>query len=221
MSLRKLDPDGNELWLHEYDDPDFHGSDVGDVVLADASGDLYLVGGSEISASEGVGWVRKLDTDGIELWTETIAEITILNGALDSEGNVVLVGATNPDNVDVWVAKYGPDFAELASSGYDGPSGNDDAGLGVAAGPSGDVYVSGFVTVVGEQSNIWAGRWRSDLSLRLWSDGYSNTDSNLADEARGIAVSDDESRVVVVGFESVIGQDTNIWVRMYQNNPAP
>jgi len=221
MALRKLDPDGNELWLHEYDNPDFHGSDVPDVVLADPNGDIYLAGDTEISAFENDGWVRKLDTDGNEQWTETIAVVGLSNGALDPDGNVVLVGLDNPTNLNIWVAKYDPDFTQLGTDQHDGPSGSFDVGFGVAVGASSDIYVSGYVTVVGEQSNTWVGRWASDLDLRLWSDSYSNTDSNLADEARGIAVSEDESRVVAVGFESVIGEDTNIWVRMYQNNPAP
>jgi hypothetical protein len=83
------------------------------------------------------------------------------------------------------------------------------------------VYLTGFVTVVGDQSNIWVGRYMSDLGLRWWSDGYANTEAHLADEGREVVVSDDGSRVAVVGFESVIGEDTNVWVRMIQNNPTP
>jgi len=220
ITLRKLDPDGNELWLHEYDNPDVHGADIGNEVIVDANGDIYLLGRTEVAVSDSDGWVRKLDTDGGELWTQTFQE-SLSSGVIDADGNVVVVGAANPDNVNIWVARYDPDFTQLASSEYDGPSGNFDFGLGVAVGASGDVYVSGFVTVVGEQANIWAGRWMADLGLRLWSDGYGNAESHLADEARSIAVSDDESRVAVVGYESVLGEDTNIWVRMYQNNPGP
>jgi cysteine-rich repeat protein len=222
MAVRKLDGDGVELWVRDYDNPDFHGSDTVDVVLADASGDIYFAGDSEISPSTFEAFVRKLDTDGNELWTQNPAGVALTNGALDPDGNLLLAGIDNDSkNGNIWVAKYDPDFAELGSSQHDGPSGAYDAALGVAAGPSGDVYVSGYVTVVGEQSNIWAGRWASDLGLRWWSTSYGNMDSLLADDGRNIAVSDDESRVAVVGLESVIGQDTNVWVRMLQNNPAP
>lgn len=75
--------------------------------------------------------------------------------------------------------------------------------------------------MIGEQSNLWAGRYASDLGLRWWSDAYGNQDALLADEGRAVAVSADESRVAVAGLESVIGQDTNIWLRVCQNNPAP
>jgi hypothetical protein len=30
-----------------------------------------------------------------------------------------------------------------------------------------------------------------------------------------------DSRVAVVGYESVIGEGTNVWLRVYPNNPAP
>lgn len=222
MTVHKLDGDGNELWVHAYDHPDFHGSDSVDVVLADANGDVYFAGDSEVSALDDEAFVRKLDTDGNELWSQSPPGVALTNGALDPDGNVLLVGLdVDSKNANIWVAKYDPDFAELGSSQHDGPSGAFDAALGVAAGPSGDIYVSGYVTVVGEQSNIWAGRWASDVGLRWWSDSYGNMDSNLADDGRNIAVSADESRVAVVGYESVIGQDTNVWVRVYQNNPAP
>src|SRR5262249_31326516 len=83
----------------------------------------------------------------------------------------------------------------------DGPSGNFDIGYGVAVGASANLYVGGYVTVVGEQSQIWAGRWVSDLSQLLWHDSYGNSDSHLADEARHIALSDDEANVAAGGLE--------------------
>jgi cysteine-rich repeat protein len=222
ISLRKLDPEGAEIWTHEYDDPTLHGDDVASAVVVDGT-DAYLIGNSQIATTTDQSWVRKLDTDGNELWTQTIPGVEFTNGALDSAGNLVLAGLEddNPDNVNLWIGKYDPDFAELGTTAYDGPSGSFDVGLGVAAGASGDVYASGQITVVGQQAEIWAGRYMADLGLRLWSDSYGNAEAQLFDVGRSVAVSADESRVVVVGYESVLGQDANVWVRMYQNNPAP
>lgn len=223
MWLRKLDADGNELWTHEFQNPDFNGSDTTDAVLADANGDIYLAGNIEVAPSMVQAWVRKLDTDGNELWTQTIpTPVVLTNGTLDGGGNLVLVGFDDdPKNGDMWAGKYDADFTELATTTHDGPMGQFDAALGVATGGAGDVFVTGYVTIPGEQSDIWVGRYQPSLGLRWWSDSYGNTDSNLADDGRAVAVSDDDSHVAVVGYESVIGQDTNIWVRMYQNNPAP
>lgn len=222
ISLRKLDPDGNELWAHGYDDPTQHDVDSASAVVVDGT-DVYLIGNSYVDPTTEQSWIRKLDTDGVELWTQTLVGVEFTNGALDPAGNLVLTGLEddNPDNVNLWLGKYDPDFGELAATEFDGPSGDFDLGLSVAVGASADVYVSGQITVIGEQANIWAGRYMADLGLRLWSDAYGNAEAKLADVGRGIVVSADESRVAVVGFESVLGQDSNVWVRMYQNNPGP
>jgi len=221
--LRKYDADGNALWTHEYNDANVNGNDTAQGVVVDANGDIYLAANSEVGPNAFEGLVRKLDADGNELWTQTVPLVFFTHAALDPDGNLVLVGLDddNPDNGNMWAGKYDPDFAPIATTTFDGPSGAFDQALGVAVDGQGDVYMTGFVTVVGEQSNVWIGRYEDDLGLRLWSDSYGNTDSNLADDGRHVAVNADGSRVAVVGFESVIGDDTNIWVRVYQNNPAP
>lgn len=223
MWLRKYDADGVEVWTHEYDDPVVHGADSPDAVLVNADAEIYLAGNSEVAQNNSDAWVRKLDADGVEIWTEVVADVIVTDGSLDPAGNLVLAGFENdnPANINMWAAKYDPDFGALGSTTIDGPSGQFDEALGVAVGGAGDVYLSGDITVVGEQSNIWVGRYNSGLSLRWWSDSYGNAESKLADEGRAVAVSDDDSRVVVVGIESVIGQDNNVWVRMYRNSPAP
>lgn len=222
MWLSKLDPDGNPLWVHEYDNPDFHGADTSDAVLTATNGDVYLVGNTEVAPSMVEAWVRKLDLDGAELWTQMLPEAVLTNGTLDPGGNLVLVGRNvNPKNYDMWAGKYDADLVELAITTYDGPMGQFDVALGVATGGGGDVFMTGYITVVGEQSNIWVGRYMSSLGLRWWSDSYGNSKSLLADDGRAVAVSDDDSRVAVVGYESVIGEDLNVWVRVYDNNAAP
>lgn len=218
ISLRKLDPDGGELWVHQYDDPTAHDVDTASAVVVDGT-DVYLIGNSFITADTEQSWIRKLDTDGGELWTQTIPGVEFTNGALDSQGNLVLVGLEddNPDNVNLWAGKFDADFAELATTTHDGPSGSYDVAGGVALGASDSVYLTGSITIVGQQANIWSARYMPDLGLRLWNDAYGNEDAQLNDVGRGVAVSADETRVAVVGFESVLGQDSNVWVRMYEN----
>lgn len=223
MWLRKYDADGTEIWTHEYDEPVVHGSDSPDAVLVNADGEIYLAGNSEVAQNNSDAWVRKLDVDGNEIWTEIIADVIITNGSLDPVGNLVLVGLENdnPSNINMWAAKFDPDFGSIGSTEFDGPSGQFDQALGVAVGGAGDVYLSGEITVVGEQSNIWVARFRQNLGQRWWSDSYGNADSKLADVGRAVAVSNDDMRVAVVGYESVIGQDHNAWVRMYRNSATP
>lgn len=218
ISLRKLDPDGGELWVHQYDDPIVHDVDRAVAVVVDGT-DVYLIGNSYIEVNTEQAWIRKLDGDGVELWTQTIPGVEFTNGALDSLGNLVLVGLEddNPDNINLWAGKFDPDFMPLGSTTHDGPSGSYDVAGGVALGASDSVYLTGSITIVGQQANIWSARYMPDLGLRLWNDAYGNEDAQLNDVGRGVAVSADETRVAVVGFESVLGQDSNVWVRMYEN----
>lgn len=220
--LRKYDGDGNILWTQGHDGP-VSGNDTADAVLVDGNGDVYLVGDEEVAANDPESWIRKYDTDGNELWTATVPNVFFSRGVIDGDGNPVLVGVDvdNTMNVNMYAGRFDPDFAVLDSTQVDGPSGAYDAALHVAVDATGEVYIGGYVTVIGQIENIWAGRYMSDLSLRRWSISYNNDESNLADVARAVAVSDDGSRVAVVGYESVIFQDRNVWVRMLQNNPAP
>lgn len=219
--LRRYDADGNELWTQTYNNDAFNGSDSSDSVLEDSNGDIYLVGATEVAQSVFEAWIRKYDSTGTEIWTQQLPTRSIREAQLDSMDNLVLAGFDSAAGLDIWVGKYDPDFNELGTTAHDGPSGLADIARGVAIDATGDVYIGGYVTVVGEIENVWVGRYQSDLQMRWWSDSYGNEESTLADEAASVAVSDDGTRVAVAGFESVIGQDANVWVRMYQNNPVP
>lgn len=219
--LRRYDADGVEIWTQSFNNTDYNGSDVSDSVLEDSTGDIYLVGATEVAQSVFETWVRKYDSDGVEIWTQQLADVQMFEAQLDSMDNLVMAGYVSTGGGDLWAGKYDPDFGLLGITSYDGPSGLFDTAQGVAIDAAGDIYLAGSITIIGEQSNVWVGRYQSELDMRWWSSSYGNEESTLADEARSVAVSDDGTRVAVVGFESVIGEDTNIWVRMYQNNPLP
>ncbi|MCA9704560.1 MAG: hypothetical protein KDK70_01785 [Myxococcales bacterium] len=217
--LRRYDADGVELWTQAYDDATVHGTDTGVAVLEDSTGAIYLVGETELAPSTYGALVRKLDGDGTELWVQTVPDHSPIDARLDGMDDLILAGVSWVDG-DMWIAKYDADFTEIATTTYDGPSALFDLARGVAVDASGDVYVGGMISVVGEQANIWVGRYPPDLQLRWWSDSHGG-EALLGDQANGVAVSDDGTRVAVVGLETVIGEDTNFWVRVYQNNPTP
>lgn len=103
-------------------------------MLVDANGDVYLVGNTEIAQNQSEGIVRKLDPDGVELWTQPVPGVIFTHGALDPDGNLLLTGYDD-DDIDLWIGKYDPDFAPLGTTEHDGPSGGVDLGLAVAAAP--------------------------------------------------------------------------------------
>ncbi len=213
--LRRYDADGNEVWtvIHESEL-----RETSRAVVVDDAGYIYHVGVVDYNVPEDYyGWVRKLDAGGNELWVHYLESAAFLDAALDAENNLVLTGF---ESGDIWMGKFDPDFNELGSTSFDAAM-EIDRGQGVAMGAGGDLYLAGFVTVPGQDRQIWAGRYTPDASLRWWSHSYGNDRANLSDSASAIAVSDDESRVAIVGVERVSEEDSNGWVRVLQNNPVP
>jgi cysteine-rich repeat protein len=215
--LRKYDDGGGEEWTHTH----VHaGADAAVAVLADARDDIYLVGNLELASGSQEGWVQKLDTNGEILWSNPVPGVTLTHGALDPQGDVVLVGfAGDPEESDMWAGKYDSDFQPRGDTQED--LGYADEARGVAVGGAGDVYMTGFVTVIGESRNVWIGRYRSNLNQRWWSDIYNNPRAHLDDEGHGVALTSDDTRLAVVGIRSTFDEGSDIWVRVYRNNPTP
>ena len=95
---------------------------------------------------------------------------------------------------------------------YNGTANQSDYGYGIAVDGSGNVYVTGYETVTGEEFNIWVRKYDTD-GYEVWTRTY-NDAKNLKDFGCGIAV-DGSGNVYVTGYELVIGELNNIWVRKY------
>jgi len=98
----KYDPDGNQLWVAEYDGP-AGGRDRASSLLLDAAGNIYVTGVTGLSTGTETGSdyaTVKYDPDGNELW------VALYDGpasdddeanavAVDSEGNVYVTGGAS------------------------------------------------------------------------------------------------------------------------------
>ncbi|MCH9679880.1 MAG: hypothetical protein K0V04_00475 [Deltaproteobacteria bacterium] len=211
--LRRYDADGGLAW-NVYDESPMSWQ-VPIAVLADGPGEIYHVGNFVSAGPEPhVGWVRKLDTSGNELWRYTLDGVGLDDADLDGEGNLVLSGDAHDVGGSLWIGKFDPDFNEIVATSLD-VAAND-----MVVGAGGSLYLAGSITGPVVQSQIWAARYSSDVSLRWWSHSDGNDLAN--DHAIGIAVSDDESRVAIVGRETTDEDEgPNSWVRMLHNNPTP
>jgi cysteine-rich repeat protein len=120
--VRKFDSSGAELWTKTIDGPQ-GGDDEAWGVATTAAGDVVVSGTiRQVHVDPVLGdsdlWVRKYESDGTELWTETYSgtsedDYSLDDGgpvAVDSGGNVVVMGRMRLtyDTNDWILVKYGP-----------------------------------------------------------------------------------------------------------------
>ncbi|MBI2264794.1 MAG: SBBP repeat-containing protein [Armatimonadetes bacterium] len=171
--LRKYSSAGNTLWTWTYNGP-ANGGDEGIGIAADEAGNVYVTG-YENRADLGQGdniWVRKFDTNGIVLWTQTYNSPANVGDvgrcvAVDRAGNVYVGGyETLPDlgqGENTWIRKYDANGVVLWTLTYTGPAANGaDRANGIAVDVSGNLYVAGNEdrSDLGQAGNIWVRKYR-------------------------------------------------------------
>lgn len=226
--IRKYDPSGTELWTQIYDGQVRGGS--GNGIAVDLSGNVYVAGyevetfGAEVEDI----WVRKYDSDGNALWTETCNGSNLedygYDIAVDLSGNVFVTGSkiVIPDGESIWLRKYDSNGSELWTETYYGSGGGSSRGRGIAVDADGNAYVTGYEATADEGQNIWVGKYDMDGNI-LWTESYNGSGGfDDWDYGNGVAV-DDSGNVYVVGAEP--GEEENscisrkIWIRKYRNAP--
>ncbi len=131
------------LWADRYNGPG-NGDDIPGAAAVDASGNVYVTGGSA-----GVGFTDwycatvKYSSAGEPLWTNRYNGGGNPYVALDAGGNVVVAGTTyNGANYDCLTIKYSSAGVPLWTKRYNGPGNGNDEPVGLAVDASGNVYVS-------------------------------------------------------------------------------
>ncbi|MBA7519178.1 hypothetical protein ES705_11253 [subsurface metagenome] len=213
--------EGDVLWTRTYNGA-ANEWDLGYDIAVDGSGNVYVTGYEEVIDEFFNIWVRKYDSDGSEVWTRTY------NGtadgwdegygiAVDGRGNVYVTGSEYVDGQgsNIWVRKYNSEGDEVWTDIYNGTANQYDCGEGIAVDGSGNVYVTGSEYVDGQDSNIWVRKYDTDGDV-IWTRTYNGTASDY-DRGYGIAV-DGSGNVYVAGYESVTGEQRNIWVRKYDSD---
>lgn len=111
--------------------------------------------------------------------------------------------------------------APLWSRAFDGPTSRRDFAHGIAMDGEGNVIVVGEAggdpvdggTETETSAQAWIVKLAPDLS-ELWSDVY-NGPENERDVAFDV-ITDSRDQIVVVGYQSVAGNDYDLWVRKYR-----
>lgn len=157
LYVAKLDRRGDVAWVRQYGTAEYDG---GSGVAVDAAGYVYVTGWTDgafagyvnaIGAAD--GFVLKMDANGNTVWMKQFGtELSDVPHAVvvDAQGHVYVSGSTSgafPGQVnagasDAFVAEIGA-FGDVLWVEQFGSAGNDHA-EGLALGPQGKLYVSGF-----------------------------------------------------------------------------
>jgi hypothetical protein len=214
--IRRHAPDGSTDWTVTYDGPN-SSSDVFNGLTRDAAGNLLVVGYHNVPGEGHDVFLRKMSPAGNVLWTRSYTgaggdhDIGWSVSAAD-DGHFFVVGyVTIPgEGRNMWLGKYDTDGNLLWERAYNGAAGLDDELRGVAAGPSGEVYVCGFARPE-NQHEIFVRRYDASGIIE-WTDlgpGESGEGGRCFGMARDL-----DDNLVVVGDERIEGV-RHLLVRKY------
>src|SRR3989339_140550 len=176
--IRKYDNNGAEIWTRTYNGV-ANGVDMGSGIAVDISGNVYVTGSEEIAGHSYNIWTRKYNSNGAEIWTRTYngAANSTDSGigiAVDDSGNVYVTGTeeVTGQSYNIWTRKYDSSGSEVWTKTYNGSANASDYGNGIAVDGIGNIYVTGYTFVSGENGNIWTGKYGQQTSVTLNDTGY-------------------------------------------------
>lgn len=217
--LRSYTPDGTERWTTTFD-PSGGGVDRGYGIAIDPDGNLLVSGSVGEGDADSDIWFAKLNPDGTEIWSRTVAGPDVgsdsaTSVATDAAGNLLLGGfvrAGNNDN-DLWVAKYDPDGNELWSDIVAGPDGLDDRVQGVASDADGNLIAIGFISRPEFNRDVWLRKY-DPAGVELWTTIYdSPTSGNDSAFAVNVAL---DGAIGVAGAKPITANNDNVWLAVFE-----
>jgi cysteine-rich repeat protein len=209
--IGELSPDGVDLrWEQTYGtaDPD----ETVDLMVRDDGSVVALV---QTHRADIASMVLAFDSEGVPDDATMVALEYARFGMVDAGGGTtIVVGWALPGNTefDASIIAYDADWSQTWAVYHDDPAHQSDRGLDVAIDGDGNVIVVGLEGSAMQSDNSWVGGYHSDGTPR-WGDRY-NDEADLGDAFEAVAV-DAQGDVVVAGYEAVLGQQTNAFLRKY------
>ncbi len=150
MWIRKYDPAGSPLWTQGYAGVDGL-DDQAMALTTDAAGDIFVAGFESTAVGPTNAWLRRLDLNGNEQWTQTYAGSAAegaqaLGVALDAAGDVTIVGFERVGGLDrILLRKYDGAGVMKWTETIEGAMGTSSYGRAITVGPDEHLWIAGGI----------------------------------------------------------------------------
>jgi uncharacterized delta-60 repeat protein len=222
----KYDTDGNEQLTKVYDGP-ANGTDYGNSVTVDGSGNVYVTGSSEGTKTNRDYLTIKYDSAGNQQWAMTYSSPgnNVDEGrsiGLDGSGNVYVTGvlaySEGKSSTDDWgTIKYNSSGAEQWVQTYTGPANIADEAWSIAVDSDGNSYVVGYSHGPTSGSDLTSIKYDTD-GVQQWVQAYDSPEHGT-DSGFDIAL-DSQGNVYVTGA-SGSGVAIDYATIKYSQGPGP
>jgi hypothetical protein len=216
MFTVKFHPDGDTLWTREYDGP-YGGSDKGEAIAVDGSGNVYVAGFSGDSLGDHIALI-KYNSSGTQQWVGRYDASMLKGIAIDDVDNIYITGTvyTAPTHYDFVTIKYNPSGDTAWTRIYNSAGNNYDVPEAIAIDDNNDIYVAGRTSVqIDSISNVLVVKYNS-LGTFQW---QSEFDSPSQGEDRAVDVAASRfNGVYITGRSSGFGSSNDILLIRYNTD---